>query len=142
MTSVLFRTCDAETKHEDDGFDMLNRDELLYCDEIDNVFDDMNIELDHLYWFLTVFFQDDQVDLDALGVSQWHFAISYYGLLNSMLDYIMDKFEIEMFDVVTRNRLIHDEFFQHFIANIFSTSYKEVRVSSTLQIILFLQEND
>ena len=143
MSSVLFRTCDADAKESQAGFDLLNLNELVDCAELDSLFDQMDLDLDHLNWFLAVFL--DQNDLEGLGVSQWNFAIAYYGMINSMFDYAMDKFEIEQFDVVSRNRLVHNDQFQYFLDNIFSNQLKQVLIRYNTvdgDITVYASEND
>ena len=62
------------------------------------------------------------------GISQWEFALAYYGLLSSTVDYIFEKFEIGTngIDVVTRNRLITNSNFREFMLKFLTKEVQEV----------------
>ena len=74
------------------------------------------------------------------GISQWEFALSYYGLL-STVDYIFDKFDIDQkgIDVVTRNRLITATNFREFITKFLTKEVQQVKhepLDATKNILL------
>ena len=63
------------------------------------------------------------------GISQWEFALAYYGLLSTTVDYIFDKFDIDQkgIDVVTRNRLITATNFREFITKFLTEEVQQVK---------------
>ena len=63
------------------------------------------------------------------GISQWEFALAYYGLLLTTVDYIFDKFDIDQkgIDVVTRNRLITTTNFREFITKFLTEEVQQVK---------------
>ena len=63
------------------------------------------------------------------GISQWEFALAYYGLLSTTVDYIFDKFDIDQkgIDVVTRNRLITATNFREFIKKFLTEEVQQVK---------------
>ena len=63
------------------------------------------------------------------GISQWEFALSYYGLLSTTVDYIFDKFDIDQkgIDVVTRKRLITATSFRDFITKFLTAEVQQVK---------------
>ena len=64
------------------------------------------------------------------GISQWEFALAYYGLLSSTVDYIFDKFDIDQkgIDVVTRNRLITTTNFREFMMKFLTEEVQQVKL--------------
>ena len=64
------------------------------------------------------------------GISQWEFALAYYGLLSTTVDYIFDKFDIDQkgIDVVTRNRLITATNFREFIRKFLTEEVQQVKI--------------
>ena len=63
------------------------------------------------------------------GISQWEFALAYYGLLSSTVDYIFDKFDIDQkgIDVVTRNRLVTTTNFREFMMKFLTEEVQQVK---------------
>ena len=63
------------------------------------------------------------------GISQWEFALAYYGLLSSTVDYIFDKFDIDQkgIDVVTRNRLVTTTNFREFMIKFLTEEVQQVK---------------
>ena len=63
------------------------------------------------------------------GISQWEFALAYYGLLSSTVDYIFDKFDIDQkgIDVVTRNRLVTTTNFRDFMIKFLTQEVQQVK---------------
>ena len=63
------------------------------------------------------------------GISQWEFALAYYGLLSSTVDYIFDKFDIDQkgIDVVTRNRLVTTTNFREFMIKFLTQEVQQVK---------------